>query len=71
VKLLLLHSPLTGPSVWQNLAPLLQARGFDVLVPDYHGALSGSPPYYSAIIRSIAAQARRADVLVVHSGAIA
>ncbi|MBS0277033.1 MAG: alpha/beta hydrolase [Proteobacteria bacterium] len=69
MKLLLLHSPLTGPSVWQNLAPLLQARGFDVLVPDYRDALSGAPPYYPAIIQSIAAQAHEADVPVAHSGA--
>jgi hypothetical protein len=69
VKLVLLHSPLTGQSVWQNLAPLFWARGFDVLVPDYRGVLSGPPPYYPALIQSIAAQARKADVLVAHSGA--
>jgi hypothetical protein len=68
VRLVLLHSPLTGPVVWQNLAPLLQARGFDVLVPDYRSALS-EPPYYPNVVRAIASQAGEADAVIAHSGA--
>jgi hypothetical protein len=69
VKLVLLHSPLTGPVVWQNLAPLLQARGFDVLVPDYRHVLAGPPPYYEKIAREIARPPNASAVLIVHSGA--
>jgi hypothetical protein len=70
VRLVLLHSPLTGPAIWQNLAALLQARGSDVLVPDYRSALSGPPPYCEKITQGIASQMGRASVLIVaHSGA--
>jgi pimeloyl-ACP methyl ester carboxylesterase len=69
VKLLLLHSPLTGPSVWQNLAPLLQARGFDVLVPDYRHVLMEGPLHYEKIARELVRQSTKASTLIVHSGA--
>ena len=69
MKLVLLHSPLTGPATWRQLVPLLEARGHDVCVPDYRSALAGSPPYYDQITRSIACQAGESSVLIVHSGA--
>ena len=69
MKLVLLHSPLTGPATWRPVAPLLEARGHDVCVPDYRSALAGPPPYYGGIAQKIARQADGASVLIVHSGA--
>lgn len=69
MRLVLLHSPLTGTMIWQQLVPLLKAQGHDVSVADYHEALTGPPPYYEKIAHEIARQFREPSVLIVHSGA--
>lgn len=69
MKLVLLHSPLTGPLTWQKVAPLLRAMGHDVCVPDYRAVLAGPAPYYDRIVRDIAHQAGQSSILIVHSGA--
>lgn len=69
-SILLLHSPLVGPSTWRPLADVLTGRGWQVAVPDLRGALAG-PPYWSSYA-NLAAEAggeSRSDlVLVGHSG---
>jgi len=71
-ELVLLHSPLVGPSTWDLLHPLLAARGHDVIVPDYTGVMRGDGPYYPAII-DVIRRALPADdaptIMVGHSGA--
>jgi pimeloyl-ACP methyl ester carboxylesterase len=73
VRLLLLHSPLVGPATWQRLAPLLSARGHDVIVPDFTPVMRGAGPYYPALVRSVCdAAGSSADtptILIAHSGA--
>jgi hypothetical protein len=70
VKLVLLHSPLVGPATWDALAPLLRARGHDVVVPDFRDVIQGDPPYYPRLA-ACAADATGADtsILIAHSGA--
>ena len=72
--LVLIHSPLTGPGTWRPLAPLCEARGHQVIVPDLRQALHEAPPLYFRLGRSI--MERIATIpggdeiaLVVHSGA--
>ncbi|MGN6515045.1 MAG: alpha/beta fold hydrolase [Rhizomicrobium sp.] len=69
MKLVLLHSSLTGPATWRRLTPVLQAKGHDVVVPDYRFALTQAPPHYDRIAREIARQANAPSILIVHSGA--
>jgi hypothetical protein len=69
VKLLLLHSPLVGPATWSLLAPALQARGHDVVVPDLRSGLREGAPYYANLAALIGAVADADRVAVVHSGA--
>src|SRR5215470_9008736 len=72
--LVLVHSPFVGPGSWRALAPLLEARGFRVLVPDLRGALRETPPLYFKFGRLIAEAIDTAPgddeiALIVHSGA--
>jgi hypothetical protein len=72
-QLVLLHSPLVGPSTWRPVADEFRSRGRRVVVPSLADALDDGPPYYAACAERVAAalrggQAERA-VLVVHSGA--
>jgi len=69
VKLVLLHSPLVGPATWRAVAPLLQARGHDVAVPDLMPIMAEDGPYYPALAEAAAAAITDPAVLVVHSGA--
>jgi len=62
----LVHSPLVGPSSWEPVAALLREDGFAVTVP---GLLAGAPPYYPAFARTIAEAVPDGGVLVAHSGA--
>jgi pimeloyl-ACP methyl ester carboxylesterase len=71
--LVLVHSPLVGPGTWRALAPLLEARGYQVLVPDLRGALRATPPLYFRIGRLIAeaidgTPGQGEIALIVHSG---
>ena len=70
----LVHSPLVGPGTWRSLAPLLEARGHRVIVPDLRSALRAEPPLHFRIGRLVAdaieAAASSDEItLVVHSGA--
>lgn len=67
--IVLVHSPICGPSTWSRLAPLLAARGWTVVVPDLSDG--GRPPYWRQHADSVAAQVPPAlrPVLVAHSGA--
>jgi hypothetical protein len=73
-RVVLLHSPLVGPSCWSQLAPLLRARGHRTLLPDFTAIMRGPPSYYEAMV-ALARDAIRGDAfdgptfLVAHSGA--
>lgn len=68
MKLVLLHSPLVGPGMWQAI--VLESRGFDVEVVDFTAVMAGPPPYYSRLVRTASASvARDIAILVAHSGA--
>lgn len=66
--IVLVHSPLCGPSTWSRLAPVLAERGCTVVVPDLHD--EGRPPYWRQHADSVAAQVAPGlrPVLVAHSG---
>jgi pimeloyl-ACP methyl ester carboxylesterase len=67
--IVLVHSPLCGPSTWARLAPELTARDWTVVVPELYD--DGRPPYWRQHADSVTAQlpADRAPILVAHSGA--
>lgn len=66
--IVLVHSPLCGPSTWSRLAPVLADRGWTVVVPDLSD--DGGPPYWRAHADATAAQIPLGPViLVAHSGA--
>lgn len=69
MKLVLLHSPLVGPATWKAVAPLLQARGHDVALPDLAPIMAEDGPYYPALAEAAAAAITEPAILVVHSGA--
>jgi pimeloyl-ACP methyl ester carboxylesterase len=72
--LLLVHSPLTGPSAWKATAALLRDAGYPVAVSSLAGAVDAGPPYYrqlaEAAVRPLLDSDRHAPVVLVgHSGA--
>lgn len=72
--LVLVHSPLVGPSSWQPVAGELRARGHATIVPSATGVFEGAAPYYPRLATAIANEIDRHDdarriVLVGHSGA--
>jgi hypothetical protein len=69
LRIVLVHSPLVGASSWSKLAPLLENRGHEVLIPDLTASFEEGPPYGERQIATIAQCARRGSVLVAHSGA--
>lgn len=70
MKLVLLHSPLVGAGTWRAIAPLLQARGFEIAVADFADDMAGPPPYYARLVHTVSAcVARDSAILIVHSGA--
>jgi len=42
--LLLVHSPLVGPSSWRPLDEVARGRGFDVIRPDLTGVADAEAP---------------------------
>ncbi|GIJ46657.1 alpha/beta hydrolase [Virgisporangium aliadipatigenens] len=64
--LVLLHSPLVGPSTWKQVAARLALRGHEVSVPDLTPALSVEGSILPAIADLVP---DRGAVLVGHSGA--
>src|SRR5205823_10531905 len=70
VKLVLVHSPLTGAACWDAVAVDLAGRGYEVSLPDLTGTLTGGPPYVPRQAGVIArATSGRPAVLIGHSGA--
>ncbi|MEJ1967859.1 MAG: hypothetical protein WDN03_04355 [Rhizomicrobium sp.] len=69
MRLVLLHSPLVGPSTWQGVAARLAVRGHHVALPDLSAVMRGSGPFYAALAELAAAAITDTSVLVVHSGA--
>jgi hypothetical protein len=71
--LVLVHSPLVGPSSWAPVAAELRARGRVVAVPSLVTAVAAPPPLYQAlagaVIDALHEPESNAMVLVVHSGA--
>ena len=66
MKLVLLHSPLTGPGTWAALAPMLRDQGHSVIVPDLTPVLRGSGPFYPKLAETVDADGA---VIIAHSGA--
>jgi pimeloyl-ACP methyl ester carboxylesterase len=74
MRIVLLHSPLVGPTTWTAVASLLRHMGYQVVVPDLRAAATVRPPYQPAMWRAVTDALDRADgagplVLVGHSGA--
>lgn len=69
--LVLVHSPLLGPSSWKPLADVARARGFDVVRPDLTGVVDAGPPQWQFLVETAADSTHGHDDLVVlgHSGA--
>ncbi|WP_162181694.1 alpha/beta fold hydrolase, partial [Glycomyces tenuis] len=72
--IVLVHSPLTGPSAWEPVADSLQRRGASVAVPTLEGAFEAGPPYHPAVAAAVGRRLAevgggRAVTLVAHSGA--
>jgi hypothetical protein len=70
----LVHSPMTGPLVWQPVAEELARRRVDAIVPEVADHPSARGPYWDQHARSVARSLRQVPpsddlVLVAHSGA--
>jgi pimeloyl-ACP methyl ester carboxylesterase len=72
-SVLLVHSPLVGPSSWTAAARILAGRGFAVAVPDLTGlAVTTDRPRWRVAVDTVAAAAEPLDgtvAVVGHSGA--
>jgi hypothetical protein len=72
-SLVLVHSPLVGPSTWGLVAENLRRGCRKVTVPSLVSALTGRPPLYPALAHAVVAALPAPEagsvVLVVHSGA--
>jgi pimeloyl-ACP methyl ester carboxylesterase len=71
LSLLLVHSPLVGPSSWRPLDETARDRGFDVLRPDLTGVADAAAPQWQLMV-DIAEQSAKGcgEIIVVgHSGA--
>jgi hypothetical protein len=73
VIFVLVHSPLTGPLVWDPAAEELARRGFAATVPEVADHPSGTAPFWQQHASSVARSLRRLEaddlLLVAHSGA--
>jgi hypothetical protein len=72
--LVLIHSPLVGPSSWHPVAEQLRVGDLEVVVPSLVHALGSPPPLYQALSGAVVdvidgCRAGGGPVLVVHSGA--
>ncbi len=71
-RLLLVHSPLVGPSVWAPFADEAARRGASVYVPDLRRVAEADPPYWERFVATAVAAGeseRQAISVVGHSGA--
>jgi pimeloyl-ACP methyl ester carboxylesterase len=69
--LLLVHSPLVGPSSWRPLGEVARGRGFDVIRPDLTGVADADAPQWQHLVdMSVRSAVGWSDLVVVgHSGA--
>lgn len=72
--LVLLHSPLVGPSTWSPVAERLRSAGRQVVVPSLLAVGEGGPPYWPRVVEAVSAGLAGTDpgeplVLVAHSNA--
>lgn len=69
-RLVLVHSPLTGPGIWDDIAAELADEGYAVAIPDLAGALAAGPPYHHRQAQVIAdSAAGQPAVLIGYSRA--
>lgn len=70
-SLLLVHSPVVGPSTWAGTAEVLRRRGFRCAVPDLRPTLAQGPPFYPRLAATAASTVAGggAVVLIGHSAA--
>jgi pimeloyl-ACP methyl ester carboxylesterase len=69
--LVLVHSPLVGPSSWRPFDDLASARRFDVVRPDLTGVVDAERPEWRSVVdTAVDSTTERTDLVVVgHSGA--
>ena len=65
----LLHSPLTGPAVWDSLAREARRHGIETQVLTMPDLSVIDPPFYWRIAADLARQIEGSTNLIVHSGA--
>ena len=70
----LVHSPVVGPSTWVPVARLLHLRGVDAVVPNLRHVGAGGPPYWPSVAATVTDAMGQLDepgavVLVAHSNA--
>jgi hypothetical protein len=71
-SLLLVHSPLVGPSCWRAVADLAREAGSEVAIPDLTGVATAPPPRWRWFADAAAEAARPLPApvdVVAHSGA--
>ncbi len=69
-RLVLVHSPLVGRSVWEPVAAELAGCGYKLSLPDLAGAIAAGPPYCLRQAQAIASGAGDGPaILVGYSGA--
>ena len=69
--LVLIHSPLVGPTTWSPLAEELERRGREAVVPSLLGVADAPSPQWRHVpeaVRAATAGAGSSSVLVGHSG---
>jgi pimeloyl-ACP methyl ester carboxylesterase len=70
MELLLVHSPLVGPTTWSWVATALSAAGHDAIVPDLRSsALTGQPLEFVDQAVSSTPSDWSGPLVVGHSGA--
>ena len=69
--LVLVHSPLVGPSSWRPFDDVARARGVDVVRPDLTGVVDAEPPQWRYLVdAAVDSASDRPELVVVgHSGA--
>jgi hypothetical protein len=65
MQVLLVHSPLLGPSSWGGVPACLVELGYAVGVPDLRPALDSGPPFYERLFQAIAELAGEDDAVAV------
>ncbi len=71
MRLVLVHPPLLAPVVFSRLAPLLEASGHEVAVPDLRAAVTTGPvdAWWQRAVSTLLAAMPDAEGVVAHSGA--